>query len=62
MYISDHSDGFATLNAVLSKITNTTFDKTELKKFTKLIGNSEKKGICHMLIEDGRLTTWVIHL
>lgn len=60
VYISDYPDGFARLNSVLSKITSTTFDKTLLGKLTRLIGNSEKKGICHMLVEDGTIESWIL--
>lgn len=58
-YIGQYSDGFERLRQVLIKITNTSFQRTELVKFTHLIGNSEKKGICHMLVEDKRIKSWV---
>jgi len=58
-YIGQYSDGFERLRQVLIKITNTSFQRTELVKFTHLIGNSEKKGICHMLVEDKRIRSWV---
>ena len=61
IYISDFADGFARLNGVLSKVTSTTFDKTLLGKLTRLIGNSEKKGLCHMLVEDGKIETWILN-
>ena len=58
-YIGQYSDGFERLRQVLIKITNTSFQRTELVKITHLIGNSEKKGICHMLVEDKRIRSWV---
>ena len=61
VYCQEYQNGYFRLNGVLSKITSTTLNRTQLCKFSRLIGNSEKKGLCHMLVEDGRINTWVIH-
>ena len=60
VYISEYPDGYTRLLGVLTKITSTRFDKSKLMSLTGLIGNPEKKGICHMLVEDGKIKTWVI--
>lgn len=55
----DYDDGYARLNAVLEKITNTTLDSSILSQMRNLIGNLEKKGICHILVNDGVIESWV---
>ena len=30
-----------------------------LMKISNLIGNAEKKGLCHVLVNDGKIQTWV---
>ena len=58
-YWKDHEDGYARLNAVLEKITSTTLDSSVLSQMRNLIGNLEKKGICHILVNDGVIESWV---
>lgn len=58
-YWKDHDDGYARLNAVLEKITSTTLDSSVLSQMRNLIGNLEKKGICHILVNDGVIESWV---
>lgn len=58
-YWKDYEDGYARLNAVLEKITNTTLDSSVLSQMQHLIGNLEKKGICHILVNDGVIESWV---
>ena len=58
-YWKDYEDGYARLNAVLEKITTTTLDKSVLSQIRNLIGNLEKKGICHILVNDGVIESWV---
>ena len=58
-YWKDYSDGYARLNAVLEKITSTTLDSSVLSQMRNLIGNLEKKGICHILVNDGVIESWV---
>ena len=58
-YWRDYEDGYARLNAVLEKITSTTLDSSVLSQMRNLIGNLEKKGICHILVNDGVIESWV---
>ena len=58
-YWRDYDDGYARLNAVLEKITSTTLDSSILSQMRNLIGNLEKKGICHILVNDGVIESWV---
>lgn len=58
-----HSDryvgGYERLQAVLEKITSTTLSRSTLMNIQGLIGNLEKKGLCHMLVNDKRIASWV---
>ena len=44
----------------LKKITSTTLTKSALVNIIGLISNLEKKGICHMLVNDERIRSWVV--
>lgn len=59
-YRRRYSDGYERLLAVLEKITSTTLDQTVLTQIRNLIGNLEKKGICHVLVNDGTIKSWVV--
>ena len=58
VYESDYSDGYERLESVMKQagIVNTT--KSLLDSKFNLIGNSERKGACHMLVNDGHIM-WV---
>ena len=58
-YWKEYPDGYARLNAVLEKITSTSLDGSVLSQMRNLIGNLEKKGICHILVNDGVIESWV---
>ena len=58
-YDDSYSTGYDRLRAVLEKITNTTLSKSTLVNIAGLINNLEKKGICHMLVNDERIHSWV---
>jgi len=59
-YFSDrHATGYDRLEAVLEKITNTTLSGSALINVIGLISNLEKKGVCHMLVNDGEIKSWV---
>lgn len=55
----DFDDGFKRLLAVLNHVSQITLTKSFLSQISDLINNSEKKGICHMLVNDGKIQ-WVI--
>ena len=56
---NDFDDGFKRLLAVLNQISQITLTKSFLTQIKDLINNSEKKGICHMLVNDGKIQ-WVL--
>lgn len=58
-YDEDYENGYDRLKAVLEKITNTTLSKSALVNVIGLIGNLEKKGICHILVNDDVINSWV---
>jgi len=55
----DYATGYERLKAVLDKITTITLTKSALINVIGLIGNLEKKGICHILVNDETIKSWV---
>lgn len=43
----------------LDKITNTTLDTSSIDRIKSLMKNVHKKGICHILVNDGTINSWV---
>lgn len=58
-HLDSFPNGYERLRAVLKKITSTTLDKSTLTRIKNLIGNLEKKGICHILVNDNKIESWV---
>lgn len=58
-YDDRHVTGYDRLLSVLDKITNTTLTKSSLMNIAGLIGNLEKKGVCHILVNDNVIKSWV---
>ena len=58
-HYDDYENGFARLRAVLTKATNADIGKSLLCNIPNLIGGSEKMGVCHILVSDGTLKSWV---
>lgn len=58
-YRKRYDTGYDRLIAVLEKITNTSLDLSTLVQIRNLIGNMEKKGICHILVNEGTIKAWV---
>lgn len=58
-YDDRHLTGYDRLQAVLEKITNTTLTKSALMNIVGLIGNLEKKGVCHILVNEEIIKSWV---
>ena len=54
-----HTSGYDRLLAVLDKVTNITLSKSSFMNIIGLIANLEKKGICHILVNDGTIKSWV---
>lgn len=55
----DHNTGYDRLKAVLERITTISLTKSALINISGLIGNLEKKGICHILVNDETIKSWV---
>lgn len=58
-YLQDYDNGYQRLQAVLDKITNTTLDTSSIDRIKSLMKNVHKKGICHILVNDGTINSWV---
>ncbi|MBU0278738.1 ABC-three component system protein [Gemella sp. zg-1178] len=58
-YLNHYTTGLERLNAILEKITTITLDNSTLKNIIGLIGNLEKRGICHVLVNDNVIRSWV---
>ena len=59
LYDDRLTNGYERLLAVLEKITSTTLSKSAFINVIGLIGNLEKKGICHILVNDDVIKSWV---
>ena len=57
-YEEDYESGFKRLSEVLSQVTKVEIGKSVLMKETVWIGASERKGTCHILVNDGKLKGW----
>ena len=55
----EYEHGYARLISVLKAIPTINTSKSLLSHIPNWIGNSEKKGICHMLVNDGKIK-WVM--
>ena len=59
VYYGDHAHGYARLNAVMTQAVNSPIKKSLLADIRNLVGNSEKKGVCHILVSEGTIKSWV---
>ena len=55
----DYETGYARLKDVLKKITDTELTKSNLVNIKGLITNQGRKGVCHILVDDERIKSWV---
>ena len=53
-----YPDGYERLQAVLGMSTSMVLSRQKLERLY-IIGAKEKKGICHMLVEEGKITSWM---
>ena len=58
-YDDTFATGYDRLIAVLNSIVNVSLSKSALTNIVGLIGNLEKKGICHILVNDEVIKSWV---
>jgi hypothetical protein len=55
-----HDYGFARLRETLAAAIHAPVDQCWLARDTVWIGNAQKKGVCHVLVNEGKLEGWVI--
>jgi hypothetical protein len=55
----DYRSGFERLLRVMAHVSSVQINKCPLSKLPEWIGNSEKKGVCHILVNDG-VIRWVV--
>jgi len=60
VYYDDYENGYDRLTAVLKQAAVINVNKSMLCNIRNLIGISEVKGICHILVSDGTIPSWVI--
>lgn len=58
-YEDDHDTGYRRLLEVLKKISDVQLTKSKLMLIKNLIGNLERLGIVHILVNDGTIPSWV---
>ena len=58
-YWRKYTDGYERLNTVIEKITSISLDGSVLSQMRNLKGNLEKKDICHILVNNGVIESWV---
>ncbi len=56
----DYSNGYVRLLEVMSHVTTVSLDNCFLSELKGWIGSNEKKGVCHVLVNDNRIK-WVIN-
>lgn len=58
-YYDDHDNGYRRLLEVLKKISDVQLTKSKLMVIKNLIGNMERLGIVHILVNDQTIKSWV---
>ena len=59
VYREDYISGYIRLNAVLKQTGLINMSKSLLANIPNLVGISEKKGVCHILVSEGVIPSWV---
>jgi hypothetical protein len=58
-YYDEYENGYRRMLAVLNKVTDIQLSKSRVMMIKNLIGNCERIGIIHILVNDGIITSWV---
>ncbi|GFI60831.1 hypothetical protein IMSAG044_01727 [Lactobacillaceae bacterium] len=53
------NDGIKRLKEVHKQVVLIQLDRSNLKNIDNMLGNNTKKGLCHMLVNDNRIKSWV---
>jgi hypothetical protein len=59
VHSQDYQDGYERLLKVMAHVSSIQINKSPLSKLPEWIGNKEKKGVCHILVNDG-VIRWVV--
>lgn len=60
VHLLDYPHGFERLNKVMAQAAAIRVDKCVLSRMPDWIGASEKKGVCHILVNDRKIKGWVV--
>lgn len=53
------TDGYKRLKNVHKQVVVIQLDRSNLKNIDNMLGNNTKKGLCHVLVNDNRIKSWV---
>lgn len=59
VYECEYNTGYSRLQKVLEHASQVSFDSVILYRETRWINQSVKKGVCHILVNDGKIKGWV---
>lgn len=59
VHSQEYKDGYERLLKVMAHVSSIQINKSPLSKLPEWIGNKEKKGVCHILVNDG-VIRWVV--
>lgn len=59
-HAQDYIHGYERLLRVMAQVAAIQINKSFLSELPEWIGNKEKKGVCHILVNDGKIS-WVVH-
>jgi hypothetical protein len=59
IHAMDYKHGYARLLSVMNHATVLHLDKCILGRIPEWVGANQKKGVCHMLVNDGQIKGWV---
>jgi len=59
VYLDDYAHGFERLKAVLIQAVNAPITKSMIANISGLISSRERKGVCHLLVNEGKISSWV---
>lgn len=53
------TDGMKRLKKVHQQVVVLQLDRSNLKNIDNILGNDTKEGLCHVLVNDGKIKSWV---
>ena len=59
VYMDEYSSGYKRIKEVLKQVVCVSLDAVVVNEFSGLISNTVKKGVCHILVNDGYIKSWV---